>query len=74
MSGSARAARRQAQQRINRILLAGSLGGLALFFGIIVAQDGAGPESPAGQPAQTVQQQDQSVRQPVRPRVRTRTS
>jgi hypothetical protein len=71
MSANARAARREAQQRVNRLLLVGTLAGLALFFGIIVAQDVAEPGSLA---SQTFEQRGQSGLQPIRPRVRTRTS
>jgi hypothetical protein len=61
----ARAVRRRRQLRFNRLLLGGSLGSLALFLGIIVAQDAVAPDPPVSMDSQQVQQQ---------PRIRTRTS
>ena len=70
MNGNAHAARQQAQRRVNRMLLAGTLGGLALFFSIIIAQSTSSDQSLAPQTSQSVEQQSQ----PLQPRVRTRTS
>ncbi|MEZ4522141.1 MAG: hypothetical protein R3A46_10945 [Thermomicrobiales bacterium] len=74
MATDPRVARRRRQSRLNRALLAGMLGSLGIFLGIIVAQDAVNADAPTSISVEQVQQQESPAVRVPKPRVRTRTS
>ncbi len=70
----AKAARRERQLRLKRLMLVGSAGSLALFMAVIAAQDAVNVDPPTSVTIVQGQSQDSPAIHPQRPRIRTRTS